>query len=107
MKKDVFLVFGYSNGNFGYSAYADARCDNWLCDALITDSMAKEFGYNSANSLLCALAGNSEVITRIREGTLWEGEVPPTFKSMIETNEDGTFTLKDIVQQVTARHNNG
>lgn len=107
MKKDVFLVFGYSNGNFGYSAYADARYDNWLRDALITDSMAKELGYNTAFALLCALTGNSYVITRIREGTLYEGEVPPTFQSMIETNEDGTFTLKDIVQQITARYNKG
>lgn len=107
MKKDVFLVFGYSNGNFGYSAFADARHDIWLTDALITDSMAKDNGYNTAFALLCALAGNSEVITRIREGTLHDSEVYSDFQTMIETNDNGTFTLKDIVQQITARHNKG
>lgn len=107
MKKDIFLIFGYANENFGYSVYSDARHDNWMCDALITDSMAKECGYNSAFALLCALVGDSEVVTRIKHGTRWEGEQMPDFQTMIETNEDGTFTLKDIVQQVTARNNNG
>ena len=83
MKKQRYIVFGCTNGLFGFSLFkTEEPKDLWL-EAMITEKQAKELGYTSVSQLMraiikddksraCIKAGLTNMVTTVELGDIYD-----------------------------------
>lgn len=94
MKKKRYIIFGCTNGFFGFSLFkGEEPRDLWL-DAMITEEQAKAHGFTNAEQMMKRIVSNEKSFAYIKAG----------LSSMVTTVELGDiYDFNEVIKQVLER----
>lgn len=91
MKKKRYIVFGCTNGLYGFSLFKGERPEDLWYDVMITEEQAKEHGFTNAEQMMKRIVSNENSFAYIKAG----------LSNMVRTVELGDiYDFNEVMKQV-------
>lgn len=91
MKKKRYIVFGCTNGIFGFSLFKTEKPKDLWYDVMITEEQAQSFGYINAEELMKAIVKDKNSFAYVKAG----------YTNMATTVELGDiYDFNEVIKQV-------
>lgn len=91
MKKKRYIVFGCTNGIFGFSLFKTEEPKDLWCDVMITEEQAQSLGYMNAEKLMNAIVKDENSFAYVKAG----------LTNMVTTVELGyIYDFNEVINQV-------
>lgn len=91
MKKKRYIVFGCTNGIFGFSLFKTEKPKDLWCDVMITEEQAQLLGYMNAEKLMKAIVKDDNSFAYVKAG----------YTNMATTVELGDiYDFNEVIKQV-------
>lgn len=91
MKKKRYIVFGCTNGLYGFSLFKGERPEDLWYDVMITEEQAQSLGYINAEELMKAIVKDKNSFAYVKAGRT----------NMVTTVELGDiYDFNEVIKQV-------